>query len=126
LSELPERASVALRVATGANPELPDLLAEVNARISEYAAGADSRGLTWEFVCECGAVECQHRVLLSLEEYEQLRQVEAPILANGHELPRSKQHIRRSREPVDEPAAPSAEAHKQVDRARRPLRHRSD
>src|SRR5205085_7546869 len=56
-----------------ADVELPDLLAEVNARISEYAESADVGGVTWEFVCECGAVECQERISLSLVAFAELR-----------------------------------------------------
>jgi len=82
-----------------ADVELPDLLAEVNARISEYAAGADVAGVTWEFVCECGAVECQERISLSLDAFDELRQTDEPVLAEGHTLisAEARQQVGRSR-----------------------------
>jgi hypothetical protein len=111
------------RLMTGsADVELPDLLAEVNARISEYAARADVGGVTWEFVCECGAVVCQDRVSLSLSAYEELRRTDAPILAEGHKLSRLQMARRRSQALIEEATALSAEAQQQLDHARRALR----
>jgi hypothetical protein len=71
------------------NPELPEVLAEVNAHISAYAAEANLRDQAWEFICECGAQYCDERVSLPLSEYEQLRRSGAPVLAEGHTLNRS-------------------------------------
>jgi len=105
-----------------ADVELPDLLAEVNARISEYAASADVGGVTWEFVCECGAVECQERISLSLVAFEELRRADLPVLAEGHELSRQQLARRRSQTLVDEATALNAEARQQIRRSRRALR----
>ena len=104
-----------------ADLDLPDLLAEVNARISEYAAGADVGGVTWEFVCECGAVECQERISLSLVAFEELRRTEMPILAEGHELSGPQLARRRSQTLIDEATALNAEARHQARRSRRAL-----
>jgi len=105
-----------------ADVELPDLLAEVNARISEYAASADVGGVTWEFVCECGAVECQERISLTLVAFEELRRAGLPILAEGHELSRRQLARRRSQTLIDEATALNAEARQQLRRSRRALR----
>jgi hypothetical protein len=102
-----------------ADVELPDLLAEVNARISEYAASADVGGVNWEFVCECGAVECQERISLSLVAFLELREADAPILADGHELSRPQLARRRSQTLIEESAALNAEARQQLRRSRR-------
>jgi hypothetical protein len=104
-----------------ADVELPDLLAEVNARISEYAASADVGGVTWEFVCECGAVECQERIQLSLAAYEEVRRRDAPILAEGHEVSRPQMARRRSQTLIEEATALNAEARQQLERSRRAL-----
>ena len=105
-----------------ADVELPDLLAEVNARISEYAAGADVGGVTWEFICECGTVQCQERISLSLAAYEELRRTDTPILAEGHALSRPQMARRRSQTLIEEATALNAEARQQLDRSRRALR----
>jgi hypothetical protein len=107
-----------------ADVELPDLLAEVNARISEYAASADVGGVTWEFVCECGAVECQQRISLSLVAFEELRKTDTPILAEGHELSRPQLARRRSQALIEEATALNAEARQQFRRSQR-ARHGS-
>jgi len=98
--------------------DLPDLLAEVNARISEYAAGADAGGVGWEFVCECGVVGCRERILLPLWKYAELRQADMPILADGHDLSRTTRNLRRSQELLEDAAALAAEARQQLSRAR--------
>ena len=105
-----------------ADVELPDLLAEVNARISEYAASADVGGVIWEFVCECGAVECQERISLSLVAFEEHRRADVPVLAEGHELSRRQPARRRSQTLVDEATALNAEARQQLRRSQRALR----
>jgi hypothetical protein len=101
-----------------ADVELPDLLAAVNARISEYAARADVGGVTWEFICECGAVECQERISLSLVEFAELRQTDTPVLAEGHRLSRAQRARRRSQTLIEEATALKAEARRQVGRSR--------
>jgi len=104
-----------------ADVELPDLLAEVNARISEYAAGADVAGVTWEFVCECGALECQERISRSLDAFDELRQTDEPVLAEGHTLSRPQLARRLSQTLIEDAASLSAEARQQVGRSRRGL-----
>ena len=73
-----------------ADVELPDLLAEVNARISEYAASADVGGVTWEFVCECGETDCALAVPLTADVYDELRALNLALLAPGHPRTRAR------------------------------------
>ena len=76
----------------GEDFDLPDLLAEVNARIRVVAAREpiDREVKLWEFVCECAHVRCHERVALCLADYEVLRQTGAPVLAPRHRLPRRR------------------------------------
>lgn len=71
------------------NPELHEVLAEVNAHISAYAAETNLRDQVWDFICECGRPGCQERVSLPLSEYEALRRSGDPVLAEGHTFDRS-------------------------------------
>ncbi len=105
-------------MAPATEADLPDLLAEVNARISEYATGADASGVSWEFVCECGVVGCRERILLPLSRYEEHRQSDRPILAEGHELSRAARSLRRSQSLLEDAAALTAEARQQLSRVR--------
>lgn len=73
-------------LASRRNPELSELLAEVNAHISEYAAEANLRDDVWEFVCECGREGCEERVSLPLGEYAVIRRSGDPVLAEGHTI----------------------------------------
>jgi len=73
-------------VTSKPNPELPEVLAEVNAHISEYASEANLHDDVWEFVCECGREGCEQRVSLPLAVYEALRRSGDPVLAEGHAL----------------------------------------
>lgn len=70
-------------MGTDAKPE-PDVLAEVNARIYEYASGRNETDDFWDFVCECGQADCKARVSLRLADYEALRASERAVLAAGH------------------------------------------
>jgi len=71
-------------MARGSENNLPDLMAEINARISEFAAASDTSADSWEFRCECGAPVCRGTVAMSLTEYGALRQSEHPVMAPGH------------------------------------------
>ena len=62
----------------------PDVRAEVNARIYEYASGRNETNDLWDFVCECGQPDCKARVSLRLADYESLRAAGRAILAAGH------------------------------------------
>jgi hypothetical protein len=79
------------------NQELPELLAEVNAHISAYAAEANLSDQVWEFICECGNRGCQERVSLPLSDYKALKQSGDPVLAKGHTLDRSVDARARAR-----------------------------
>jgi hypothetical protein len=57
---------------------------EVNERIAETASRLDTRE-TW-FICECADLTCTHRVEMTLEEYEDVRDDGATfLLVPGHE-----------------------------------------
>ena len=47
---------------------------------------------TWEFVCECERADCDERVVLSLSDYEALRNRRDLVLAPEHpESPRERE-----------------------------------
>ena len=68
----------------GESPQLPDILADVNAEIRAVAGRSAAKAGEWEFVCECGAPGCAARVTLTLADYEVLAENGAPVLAHGH------------------------------------------
>jgi hypothetical protein len=76
---------------------------------------------TWDFLCECGAEDCQEWVTLRIGQYEALQRADEPILASGHTLSQSQRSRRRARRLVDEARALEAQAEHQVKRARRNL-----
>jgi hypothetical protein len=63
----------------------PDVHAEVNGRIYEYAAERSEPEDAWDFVCECGRRDCHERVTLTLAKYESLRASPGRVLAPGHD-----------------------------------------
>lgn len=64
---------------------MSDLLEEVNRSIRTLAARLDpQKSSVWQFVCECGADDCDERVGLSLPGYDALRDVDGALLAPGH------------------------------------------
>jgi len=64
--------------------DLPDVVAEVNARIREIAERSAASTDDWDFICECGDPACQERVTLSVAEYVELQKRREPVLAPGH------------------------------------------
>ena len=63
--------------------------AEVNRNVRLAVERFDVPGLadeSWDFLCECGAEDCQTWVTLPLARYEMLQRADEPILAAGHEL----------------------------------------
>jgi hypothetical protein len=57
----------------------------VNERIAETAEGFDSQESV--FVCECADPDCQHRLEVTLEKYEEVREESTHfIVAEGHEV----------------------------------------
>ncbi len=67
----------------------------VNERIAEAAVRFDAEDA--EFVCECAAAECHHRVAARLDDYEQVRAEPTRFLvAEGHEAP-AYEHVRERR-----------------------------
>jgi hypothetical protein len=74
---------------------------------------------TWDFLCECGADDCQEWVTLRVSDYEAMQRRDEPILAPGHRLTRSQRSRRRARRLVDDAKALRAQAEHQVKRAKR-------
>jgi hypothetical protein len=63
---------------------------EVNERLAEIDKQANAGWATeeqrFEFICECGAGDCDARVLMLLEEYEEVRQQDDRFAVHpGHE-----------------------------------------
>lgn len=68
----------------------------MNERIAETAErfGSDQT----EFVCECADADCQHRLEVPLDEYEEVRAESTHFLiADGHEEPAYERVVRRRR-----------------------------
>jgi predicted Zn-ribbon and HTH transcriptional regulator len=103
----------------GGNVEVPDLLAEVNARVRELAESQSGGTATWDFRCECGDPDCSRPVPLTVAEYELLRAGGSPILAEGHEQSRLRAAREASRELSSEAVALRQQARLQAERARR-------
>jgi hypothetical protein len=54
-------------MASRGKSQLPELLAEVNARVREIAQASSYAGVEpWDFFCECGTLGCRERVTISL------------------------------------------------------------
>jgi hypothetical protein len=95
--------------------DLPDVVADVNARIREIADRSVERESEWEFMCECGDPACQVRVSLTVAEYEDLLDSGGHVLALGHE-PHPGARAQRLR---DEAKALRAQAAHQLARAKK-------
>lgn len=68
------------------------LFREVNERIEELRASNDKI----EFVCECDKLGCEEMVSLTLNEYEELRQVSTHFVVRpGHRADEIEQVVRR-------------------------------
>jgi len=66
----------------GTNNGSHAILREVNERIRDLAREKPDAE-TWEFICECGDLECREPVVLTLAEYDHRRNGGgAPILAH--------------------------------------------
>src|SRR5262245_40635743 len=84
----------------------PDLFAEVNGTIRRLAAETDPHNdREWEFVCECGADKCTEHLGLRLDEYDELKDADTPLLAPGHALAEARETQRRARALRGEAAA---------------------
>ena len=62
---------------------------ELNRNVRMAVKRFDLSGLddeTWDFLCECGADECQEWVTLKVAQYEALQRADEPILAPRHTL----------------------------------------
>jgi len=81
----------------------------VNEGIAEASERFDSSEA--EFLCECGDARCTHRIEVTLEEYQNVREHPARFLVRrGHNLPEVEEVVHRSRryaivEKVDKVAA---------------------
>ena len=87
--------------------------------VPRLAAHHERRTGDWLFMCECGDLGCQTRVLLTLRQYEALRAEDRLILAKGHEVSRGEVLRRTARGLVEEARALRAQALHQLRRARR-------
>jgi hypothetical protein len=76
---------------------------------------------TWDFLCECGADDCQEWVTLHVADYEAMQRSDTPILAPGHTLSAGQRSRRKARRLVDHAKALEAQAEHQVKRAKRNL-----
>jgi hypothetical protein len=97
---------------------------ELNRNVRMAVKRFDLSGLdeeTWDFLCECGADDCQEWVTLRVAEYEALQRADEPILASGHTLSLGQRSRRRARRIVDDAHALKAQAKLQVKRAKRNL-----
>ena len=100
-----------------------ETLADANENSFRSASGSiGDEGSEWEFLCECGAVGCQERVFLTLDEYIALRErggarLAGVVLAKGHR----QSQIERSRHLREEAEALKGQAEHQTNRARRNL-----
>jgi hypothetical protein len=90
------------------------LFREVNERIDQLQA--DAAGVnTFTIVCECGALDCTERFLITSDEYRGLRQdVHRFAVVPGHERPELERAIEQRAgytvvEKIDPDAARAAE-----------------
>jgi hypothetical protein len=100
---------------------------ELNRNVRMAVKRFDLSGLdddTWDFLCECGAEDCQEWVTLRIGHYEAFQRADEPILASGHTLSQGQRSRRRARRLVDDARALEAQAVHQVKRARRNLEHK--
>jgi hypothetical protein len=96
--------------------------AEVNRNVRMAVKRFDVPGIakdSWDFLCECGAENCKDWVTLTLEQYEEQRQLDEPILAGGHKISRGKQARRKSERLIDDAKALRAQAEVQSRRSER-------
>ena len=100
---------------------------ELNRNVRMAVKRFDLSGLgedTWDFLCECGADDCQEWVTLRLAEYEAKQRADEAILAPGHRLSTGEQTRRKARRLVDDAKALEAQAEHQVKRAKRNVEQR--
>jgi hypothetical protein len=74
------------------------LFRQVNERVNEVSqAFAPVDPTPTEFVCECGTPDCVETVLLTLQEYEQVRSLPARfVLVPGHVVPSVEEVVSRT------------------------------
>jgi hypothetical protein len=95
--------------------DLPDVVADVNARIREIADRSVEREAEWEFMCECGDHACETWVTLSVSQYEALVDSGEHVLAPGHAIAPGA----RAQRLRDDAKALRAQAAHQLARARK-------
>ena len=78
----------------------------------------------WPFVCECGDPDCDEPVLCSLVVYDDVKNADGAILAQGHALTRARAVRAQSAAIREESLAVRAQAEQQLRRLQRlrPLR----
>jgi hypothetical protein len=105
--------------------ESSEARADVNRQVRMAVKRFDLSGLdedTWNFLCECGADDCQEWVTLRVTDYEAKQRADEPILAPGHTLSQGQRTRRKARRLVDDAKALEAQAEHQVKRAKRNLK----
>jgi hypothetical protein len=99
-------------------------LMQVNEAIKEGALASTLPALDWDFFCECGALDCDQRVALTVDEYVALHDSGQVVLARGHrltELGYAQRARRVAREAREAAEALRGQARQQRKRARRTL-----
>jgi hypothetical protein len=107
--------------------ESSEARADVNRQVRMAVKRFDLSGLdeeTWNFLCECGADDCQEWVTLRVTDYEAKQRADEPILAPGHTLTQGQRTRRKARRLVDVGKALEAQAEQRVKRAKRNLEKR--
>jgi hypothetical protein len=90
-------------------------LTDANRLVGELAIASNRGTQDWQFFCECGQADCRALVVLTLAEFDGIKDSGNAVLAAGH-LVDQKAHARVLREHAQ---ALRAEAEHQVRRARK-------
>lgn len=77
------------------------LFREVNDRIREISDRFGQDEETYDFVCECSDAGCTQRVVLTRDEYQEVRSDPARfVVAKGHVLPEIEDVVARAKDHV--------------------------
>ena len=92
---------------------------EMNVQARGFAASHSDEPRDLDFMCECGAADCDEWVPLTWVLYDELRDADEFVLAEGHVLQRAELMVAWARSLRGEAQALRAEARHQRARARR-------
>jgi hypothetical protein len=77
------------------------LFRDVNERIREISDTFGQPDATYDFLCECSDPACTERVILTREEYEDVRSASTRfVVAKGHALPEIESVVERAKDHV--------------------------